>query len=201
MSASARLSAMNVALRQPMSVEEFLEWEERQELRYEFDGFQPIAMAGGTRTHGRIQRNLTISVGGRLLDRPCEFLGSDFRLRIDIQVRYPDGMVFCTLGQGTDTSARDPVVVFEVLSNSTADTDRITKVREYQSLPSVQRYVLLEQERIAATVLVRAGDVWPSQVLLGDEILRMPEIGLEFPLSELYRGVDFGDREPEPAAE
>ena len=82
-------------------------------------------------------------------------------------------------------------MIFEVLSNSTAGTDRITKVREYQTLASVVRYVLLEQDRIAATVLVRSGEFWPSHVLTGDEVLSMPEIGLEFPLSDLYRGVDF----------
>jgi len=45
---------MNVALRKPMTLEQFLAWEERQELRHEFDGFQPIAMAGGTATHATI---------------------------------------------------------------------------------------------------------------------------------------------------
>ena len=38
---------MNVALRQPMSLEEFLVWEERQEVRHEFDGLRPVAMVGG----------------------------------------------------------------------------------------------------------------------------------------------------------
>ena len=55
---------MSNALRKPMTIEEFLEWEARQPLRYEFDGFQPIAMAGGTEQHSAIQRNLAIAVGG-----------------------------------------------------------------------------------------------------------------------------------------
>ena len=49
---------MNIALRKPIGVEAFLDWEERQELRYEFDGFRPIAMTGGTSEHSAIQRNL-----------------------------------------------------------------------------------------------------------------------------------------------
>jgi hypothetical protein len=57
---------MNAPLRQPKTLDEFLEGEERQEVLYEFEGFQAIAMAGGAFNHGRIQRNLAIAVGGRL---------------------------------------------------------------------------------------------------------------------------------------
>jgi hypothetical protein len=61
---------MNIALSRPMSLVEFLGWEDRQPLRYEFDGFQPIAMTGGTRAHAGIQRNLAISIDGRLRGKP-----------------------------------------------------------------------------------------------------------------------------------
>ena len=53
---------MNVALRKPMTLEQFLSWEERQQMRYEFDGFQPVAMTGGTEAHAAIQRNLIIAL-------------------------------------------------------------------------------------------------------------------------------------------
>ena len=181
---------MNVALRQPMSLDEFLAWEARQEFRYEFDGFQPVAMTGGTRAHASIQRNLAISIGGRLRGTPCQFLGSDFQLRLENTVRYPDGAVFRTRGAPSDRNARDPVVVFEVLSASTAGTDRVAKNREYQATSSVQRYVMLEQDRIAAIVFDRAGGDWSGHLLTGSEILRLPEIGIELPLSELYEDVD-----------
>ena len=54
---------MNLALRKPMTLAEFLEWEERQPLRYEFDGVGPVAMTGGTAGHADIQRNLAIAAG------------------------------------------------------------------------------------------------------------------------------------------
>jgi hypothetical protein len=60
-----------------MSREEFLVWEARQLPSHEFDGFQPVAMAGGTEEHAAIQRNLAIAVGGRLRGKPCRFYGSD----------------------------------------------------------------------------------------------------------------------------
>ena len=175
-----------------MFLKDFLSWEARQEVRHEFNGVQPIAMTGGTRSHGRIQRNLAVSVGGRLSEGPCEFLGSDFQLRTGNRVRYPDGMVFCSRGEATDTSAGDPVIIFEVLSSSTAGTDRIVKVRECQSLPSLRRYILLEQDRIAATALAREDGSWSSSVVTGGELLSMPEIDVTIPLSELSSSVVTG---------
>jgi len=86
---------MNVVLRTRMTVEEFLAWEARQEQKWEFDGFHPVAMAGGTSEHAALQRNLAISVGGRLRTAPCKFYGSDFKLRTAHTVRYPDAMVVC----------------------------------------------------------------------------------------------------------
>ena len=85
----------------------------------------------------------------------------------------------------------DPVVIFEVLSPSTAAKDRIVKAREYQATPSVKRYVMLEQERIGATVHVRAQDGWSALILKDDDALDMPEIGLAIPLAEFYEGLAF----------
>ena len=64
------VTAMNVALRVPMTLAEFLDWEDRQELRYEFDGLQPIAMTGGTRAHAAIQGNLAVALKTRLRGKP-----------------------------------------------------------------------------------------------------------------------------------
>ena len=66
---------MNAPLRKPMSLEEFLDWEQRQELRYEFDGFAPVAMTGGTFEHAIIQANLIRALGNRLHGRPCRVVG------------------------------------------------------------------------------------------------------------------------------
>ena len=72
---------MNLALRKPMTLAEFLEWEERQPLRYEFDGVGPVAMTGGTLAHARIQRNLAFALTGRLRGKPCSSYGSDLKFR------------------------------------------------------------------------------------------------------------------------
>src|SRR5208337_415724 len=106
---------MNLALRKPMTLAEFLEWEERQPMRYEFDGVGPVAMTGGTAGHADVQRNLAIAVGGRLRGKSCRFYGSDLKFQVaEGQVRYPDGMVVCSPVDRTATVIYDPVIVFEV---------------------------------------------------------------------------------------
>jgi Uma2 family endonuclease len=190
MQSRARLSPMNLAVPKPMTLAEFLEWESKQELRYEFDGTQPIAMAGGTAAHADIQRNLALALGSRLRGKPCKFYGSDLKIEVTGHIRYPDGFVVCSPLANTETVVRDPVVIFEVLSPSTSGKDRIVKNREYEATPSVQRYVILEQDRIAATVFARIEGDWIGHVLTEDAILSMPEIGIEFPLAELYEGIE-----------
>ena len=183
---------MNVAVRKPTTLSEFLAWEERQELRHEFDGLRVIAMAGGTAAHAAIQRNLAVALHPRLRGRPCQFFGSDLKfLTAEGTVRYPDGIVVCAPVASKAKHVEHPTVVFEVLSPSTTDTDRIVKAREYEATPSVRRYVMLEQDSAAAVVYARAGDGWTHDILLADSSLALPEIELEFPLTELYEGVEF----------
>jgi Uma2 family endonuclease len=92
----------------------------------------------------------------------------------------------------------DPVVVFEVLSQSTSRTDRIEKLREYGATPSIRRYVILEQDAIAAMVFVRRDADLVAETLTADDTLRMPEIDVEVPMAEFYTGIDLSE---EPATQ
>ncbi|HEX3495735.1 MAG TPA: Uma2 family endonuclease, partial [Methylocella sp.] len=107
-------------------------------------------------------------------------------------IRYPDGFVVCSPVANASTVVRDPVVIFEVLSPGTSSTDRIVKNQEYQATLSIQRYITLEQDRIAVTVFTRAGGEWSGRVVLDDAILSMPEIGIGVPLAEFYEGIALG---------
>ena len=187
---------MSAAQQKPMTREQFLAWEERQELRYEFDGFQPVAMTGGTAAHARLLRNLAISIGSRLRGKPCEFYGSDLKVETAAGFRYPDGFVVCTPVAGDATVVREPVVIFEVLSDSTARTDLVTKNQEYAAIATMRRYIVLAQEAMTGTMFERIDGDWVGHLLRADSLLRMPEIGIELPVAELYEGVDFIATEP-----
>lgn len=177
-----------------MTLAEFLAWEEGQELRWEFDGFQPVAMTGGTSAHEAIGGNIQFALRSRLGDGPCRVRGSTLKIEVAGRIRYPDAFVVCTPVPPRSTVVRDPVVVFEVLSPSTAYTDTIVKLREYGAIPSIQRYVMLEQDAIAAVVYVRKGADLVVETLAAGDTLRMPEIGIEVPMADFYVGIDLADQ-------
>jgi Uma2 family endonuclease len=181
---------MSVALQRPMGLDEFLDWEEKQELRWEFDGFAPQAMTGGTSEHSAIERNLIFSLTGRLRGKPCQPYTSNLKIVAAGSIRYPDAFVCCTLLPVGTLAVTDPVVVFEILSPSTASTDIGAKNEEYRDTPSIQRYIMLAQDQQRATIFERIDGDWVGHIMSGEAVLRMPEIGIEIPLAELYIGVE-----------
>jgi Uma2 family endonuclease len=185
------MSAVSIALTKPTSVEAFLAREEHQELRWEIDGFAPVAVTGGNFAHAAIERNLITGLTNRLRGNSCHALGSDFKVMVADNIRYPDAMAF---RRPMDAHARlieDPVVVFETLSLSTALTDRIIKNRECRDTPSIRRYVLLEQDQPAATVFERKDSDWIGHLPVDATTLAMPGIGIEIPLADLYEDLSF----------
>jgi Uma2 family endonuclease len=191
---------MNIALRKSMTLEQFLAWEERQELRYEFDGFEPVAMNGVRVEHAAIEMNLTLALGNRLRGRPCRAFGSNLKIEVAGRIRYPDAFVVCTPVPRGTYIIRDPVVVFEILSPSTSHTDLVLKTAEYQATPSIQRYVILEQTHAGAQVFSRRGADWIVETAKDDDILRLPEIGIEIPLAEIYADVTLEPDADEPVS-
>ena len=186
-------------LAKPLTLEAFLAWEERQELRYEFDGFHPRAMTGGTYAHARIQASLLRSLGNGLQGKPCVPVGGEMKVRTANGIRYPDAFVICSPIPPNATVAHDPVVIFEILSPSTANDDLGAKKAEYQAISSVQSYIVLHQTHRAAQVFRRAGEAetddenpgeWTYDSVFGAEaVIALPEIGVTLALAEIYDGV------------
>ena len=174
-----------------MTPAEFLDWEERQEGCWEFDGIRPVAMNGGTVAHTLIEGNLTAVLVAALRGTRCRRYGPGLKLQIGDKYRYPDSLVACGSDALTARSTSDPVVVFEILSPSTERNDRTVKVQEYTSLSSVERYVMLEQDQAFATVISRIPTGWRIETFVRDGTLLMPEIGITVPMAEIYDGLDF----------
>ena len=181
------------ALPKPMDLEAFLAWEERQELRHEFDGISIRAMTGGTGAHAAIERNLIAALTQLLRGKPCKPYGGNLKLKLEHSIRYADASVVCAPVGLEDTFTTEPVVVFEILSKSTANKDFGVKKSEYQATPSVQRYIILQQKRRAVEVFYRAEeeeDGWAYEVFYEDAIIAMPEIGISLSLVDIYDGME-----------
>jgi Uma2 family endonuclease len=98
---------MNTALRKPrMTREEFFAWAQARDTRYEFDGFEPVAMTGGTANHSQITQNILLALCSRLQGSSCRPLGPDAGVAtIGGAVRYPNALVTCATVPG-DHSGR-----------------------------------------------------------------------------------------------
>ncbi len=168
----------------PLTVDEFLAWERAQALRFEFDGIQPVAMTGGSLAHNRITTRLTVALA-QGVTAPCEALGPELKVLTPGRVRYPDASIICSEpDENSDIVA--PIVVFEVLSPSTALTDRRVKAMEYAAVPAILAYVMLETDRPEVTVRRRSSG-WEAETIAGvGAALELPEAGVTIPLAAIY---------------
>jgi Uma2 family endonuclease len=190
---------MSVALSKVWTEDAFLSWARRQEGRYEFDGFAPVAMNGGSANHSLIIGNIQAALRVRLRGTPCAYFGPELAIRTPAgKIRYPDTLVTCTRFPGTAYIAPDPVIVFEVISPDSGGRDRIEKLREYAAVPSIRRYVIVESAGIGLTVMHRlAGDdAFTVLPLSAEDTLHLPEIAIEVPVGEFYLDVEFDDEAP-----
>jgi Uma2 family endonuclease len=186
---------MSATRRKTLTLSEFLAWEERQESRWEFDGFEPVAMTGGTDAYEGVGTRLRTLLDRQLMGKRCHVRGPTMKVEVVGRIRYPDAVVSCTPVPRGTTVIKDPVVIFEVLSPSTSRIDRIEKLREYQATGSVQRYVMLEPDSIAATDIFRRGEDWIIRSLIAGDTLAMPEIDVAMPLSDIYADVELAQPE------
>lgn len=195
MPARAKLTSMTVPLRKPWTQAEFFAWAETQATRYEFDGTRPVAMTGGKSGHSLVTVNVLSALKNRLRGKPCTQRGPDAGVEtINKAVRYPDALVTCSKVDNDAPLIPGVVVIFEVTSPGSGRIDRLVKVHEYTAIQSLRRYVILDSTSAdLVTVLERdTGDApWITKVLTGNDILRMPEIGIEIPIAEFYDEMGF----------
>lgn len=178
------------ALQAPLTLDAFLEWEERQTERYELVGGIVRMMAGGTEDHDRIGLNIAAALRTRLRGTPCYAHGSNLKVlsREADASMYPDVFVRCGGRDGRRTRTDDPVIAFEVLCEGTARQDLTRKRLAYEAIPSLRRivYVAVDEARIDMRVRDGSG-AWRDATLEGlDAVLLLPEIGVTLPLTEIY---------------
>ncbi|UCJ11956.1 MAG: Uma2 family endonuclease [Phormidium sp. PBR-2020] len=175
------------------SVEEYLELETRASERHEYINGAIIPMAGGSQKHNRIKVNLIVAIGVALQDTPYRVFDSDQRLwiRETRTFTYPDVVVvrepIITADHDT-TAITNPKLIVEVLSDSTGNDDRSQKFVTYRSLPSVQDYLLIEQNSVQVEQHMKPGDRHGLLAIHGDRHATIPlaSIPVEIAIADLY---------------
>lgn len=177
-----------------ISPEEYLESELTAEVRHEYLGGRVYSMPGTSEEHNLIAINIAAAVHSHLRGKPCRIFINDMKCRIQSAQHdvfyYPDVMVTCGPRGEPRYFKRDPVIIIEVLSPGTESTDRREKFFAYTSIPTLDAYVLVEQEKIGVTVFRRAGEGWATEEIEArDAVLPLPRIDMELPLALIYEEV------------
>lgn len=175
------------------SVQDYLHEECNSEIRHEYIGGLVYAMGGASAPHNIIAGNLFASMHRHLAEGACRIFMSDMKLRLEIAGEtifyYPDIMVCCNPKDNERYYRSEPKLIVEVLSDTTARVDRREKLLAYQTIPSLEEYVLVEQDCQRITLHRRALRWNPAQFLAGNE-LHFASIGFSIAVNALYAGVD-----------
>jgi len=182
-----------------VSVEEYLEGEERSEVRHEYIGGEVYAMSGGSEAHNLISGNLYAAIRQHLRGNPCKVFMAGMKLRLNIAeddvFYYPDLLVTCDPADNEPYFKTKPVVLVEVLSPSTERLDRREKFLSYIARPTLKEYVLIDQSKQAVTRF-RHENGWKPEHLVEGDTLALPSIGFEQSLAEIYEDVELPKRSP-----
>jgi Uma2 family endonuclease len=175
-----------------MTVDEYLEFEEKSPVRHEYVNGAIYAMSGVSVAHARIARELVLAVGGHLRGGPCELFSTDLKLHIrsdtDEVFYYPDMMVACQRDDWGKNFVRNPKLVAEILSPSTQHIDRREKAMTYRRIASLEEYVLLAQDDHKVIVQSRADNWWPRSYSGPGATVEFRSIGLSVSLAQIYEG-------------
>lgn len=150
-------------------------------------------MAGGTREHGALAARLIVALGGALRERPCELFTSDVRVRIRETglTTYPDVSVVCGQLENDSEDAHaivNPIVIIEVLSDSTEAYDRGEKAAHYRQLASLKEYVLMSQREPRIEVYRRnEADRWELYEAVAGQRAELASVGALLDVDEIYR--------------
>jgi len=184
------------ALSTHISVEEYLAGEVTAQEKHDYVDGAVYAMAGASEAHNTIAANLLGVLYAQLRGKPCQPFGSDMKVWTRMPqgqcFYYPDAMVACDPSDtGRDWRER-PAAIFEIISEDTRRVDEKEKRFMYFSILGLQAYVRLEQARAEAVVERPSSNGWQTERVSGSEaVIRLPELGLELPLAELYERVRF----------
>ncbi|HAS51699.1 MAG TPA: hypothetical protein DCS21_08125 [Gammaproteobacteria bacterium] len=172
----------------PLSAEEFIEWENQQDTRHELLAGEIIAMTGGTVAHAGLIVSISARLFNHLQGTPCRVFTSDLKVQTAKSVFYPDVVVSCDRQDNSGVLCHNPKLIIEVLSNSTARKDRFKKRAAYQQIESLEEYVLVSQEARHVEIYRRVDD-WQACIHIGG-FIELRSVGFTLDMDELYASFD-----------
>lgn len=187
-----------------MNSEQFLAWEQEQLERHEFVGGDVFAMAGAEARHVLVSMNMAMSLRQHLRGSPCRVFMSDMKLQSQDtkDFFYPDVLVTCTESASAGTLVmREPRLLVEVLSPSTAAYDRGAKFAHYRRFDSLQEVALIDVDTRRTDVFRRGADgLWVLHAFEDGETVRLASVDLAIEAADLFAEVIEGSTAAPPPA-
>ena len=180
-----------------ITVSDYLAGEEISETKHEYIGGTVHAMAGATNRHNSIAVNSLASLHGQLRGKTCQPFNSDTKVRIEFpdhtRFYYPDAMVVCQTNPATDHFQNQPVVVIEILSDSTRRADLGEKRDAYLTISSLKVLLFVEPDAPSVSLHRRMpeGGFAIERHAGIDAVIPLPEIEATLALSDVYERVEF----------
>jgi Uma2 family endonuclease len=173
-----------------MTVDQFLDWEDGTDTRYELVDGQPVAMASGTPEHSELTARISASLGARLRE-PCRVhAGQAIRRAEDHWRSYvPDVLVTCEPREQGKKAIEAPRLIVAVLSPSTASNDHGDKFDFYRAIPSVDEILFVASTTRRIEVWRREDGEWLAQLLGKGAMLRLAACDTPIPVDEVYGSV------------
>jgi len=185
-----------------ISPAEYLSMERYSEIRNEYFDGEIFAMAGASREHNQISSNIVRVIGNQLLEKPCNIYSSDMKVKVkEIEkYTYPDIVIACeteTYADDNNDVLLNPMVIMEILSDSTEAYDRGAKFAHHQLLDSLVDYILISQYFCQVEIFTRRDDdTWIySKYATMEDVVTIGSIHCELSISEIYRKVTFDQRD------
>ncbi len=180
-------------LKNYLTPQEYLKDEREAEYRSEYLNGEVFAMAGASRRHNLIVTNIVRELSFQLKKKPCEVYSNDMRVRVSNTglYTYPDIAVVCgeaVFDDEYNDTLLNPIVIIEVLSDSTQQYDRGEKFAHFRRLESLAEYLLISQKTYLAEHYVRkSGNQWEcSETTNPEETVYLPSIHCYLALPEIY---------------
>jgi Uma2 family endonuclease len=183
-------------LKNRIGIEEYIEGEELSETRHEYIYGEVYAMAGASDKHNVIIGNIFGNLWTHLRNASCQPFSENMKLKADAATfYYPDVMVACDETPESVYYREEPILLVEVLSPSTARTDRHEKLTVYKNIPSLQEYLIVWQDKIYIELHQRQADnLWQTFVFDEtqiDEEIELISVDMKMRVDEIYRRVKF----------
>lgn len=195
----------NPALIPHFPPEEYLAWETEQLEKHEYVNGEVFAMAGAAEGHITVCLNVAMALRQHLKGSPCRTFMADMKVQADADkgFYYPDVVVTCSARDAQDPLVkREPTLIVEVLSPSTAAFDRGDKFRSYRQLASLQEYVLIDTDTRATDIFrKRADGLWVLHPYAPDDAVELVSVALTIPPAVLFDELDAPAVTPTPAAQ